>query len=235
MAKAKNKENKKNNKNVANEEDFTIGAIAGLDEDDSDFSVGKIAGLDDTVKESTTKKESVADMPTTLEKEKTTNVKKDEKEKQFVISTGVKAEDLEGTVSLKIHKNNMPLAEIVAKKNDGVIVQQFENHFQLNAKQIRVTRQDAENVLGRMNDGRWRMLLMNRDGEIANLNNYELVLGVVQTETEENKETAQLNTRILAESKQDMDEIRALLNMTQAQFLEVAIAEYVEKVRAEMI
>jgi hypothetical protein len=124
---------------------------------------------------------------------------------------------------------------LVASKNENVIVQEFDGYYQVNAKQIRITRQDVEGLFGKINDGRWRMLLMNRDGEVSEFNNHILILGIVQSEVEEAKETAQLNTRIDSKSKEEMDKIRGLLDMTQAQFLEVAIKEYADKVRSEMI
>jgi subtilisin-like proprotein convertase family protein len=196
--------------------------------DDADFSVGTIPGLDDVVVEMPTSetkqvktetKESVADMTTTKTKS----------------TTNVSAEQLEGTVALKLRSEYSALVSIIENKNAGVIVQDFGEYLQLNAKQIRITRQDAENTLGKMNDGRWRMLLMNRKGEVANFNNYELVLGIIETEADEVRETAQLNTRIESKAKEEMDEIRTMLGMTQSQFLEVAIKEFAEKVRSEMI
>jgi hypothetical protein len=204
-------------------DDFTVGTIAGLD-DSEEMKVVK--ELNEKPKAKNTKKEKgdVVDMTTAT------------KEKKNVKATAeVTAEMLEGTVSLKIKNTYKELVEVIVNKNDNVVVQEFDGHIQINAKQIRVTRQDAESVLGRMNDGRWRMLLMNRDGEVTNFNNYELVLGIVESEVEETKEQAQLNTRILADAKIEMDEIRALLGMTQSQFLEVAIKEFAERVRSEMI
>jgi hypothetical protein len=198
--------------------------------DDSDFAVGVIAGMEDEVTPKrkakstpkTTKKteESVADMTTTTI------------EKTNVI---VNEEMLQGTVSLKVKKDYGTLVELVASKNENVIVQEFDGYYQVNAKQIRITRQDVEGLFGKINDGRWRMLLMNRDGEVSEFNNHILILGIVQSEVEEAKETAQLNTRIDSKSKEEMDKIRGLLDMTQAQFLEVAIKEYADKVRSEMI
>jgi hypothetical protein len=198
--------------------------------DDSDFAVGVIAGMEDEVTPKrkakstpkTTKKteESVADMTTTTI------------EKTNVI---VNEEMLQGTVSLKVKKDYGTLVELVASKNENVIVQEFDGYYQVNAKQIRITRQDVEGLFGKINDGRWRMLLMNRDGEVSEFNNHILILGIVQSEVEEAKETAQINTRIDSKSKEEMDKIRGLLDMTQAQFLEVAIKEYADKVRSEMI
>lgn len=200
-------------------------------DEDADFALGTIAGMEEETTKSkakskakTTKKteESVADMTTTTIENPKTNVI-------------VNEEMLQGTVSLKVKKDYGSLVEVLASKNDNVIVQEFDNYYQVNAKQIRVTRQDAESVLGKMNDGRWRMLLMNRDGEVAEVNNHILVLGIVETEAEEVKEQAQLNTRIDSKAKEEMDKVRALLDMTQAQFLEVAIKEYSERVKAEML
>jgi hypothetical protein len=202
--------------NIDDDEDFVVGTIAGLDDEDTQIM--------ETVKElnkrsgKTLKGDEVA-MPTKAV------------EKQNVVSP----ESLEGTVMLKLRKQYFPLVDTIVKNNDNVIVQEFDNYFQINAKQIKVTRQDGERALGRLNDGQWRVLFVNRQGEVSNFNDYEFVLGVVETEVEETKETAQLNTRIDSKCKMDMDEVREMLGMTQAKFLEVAITEYVQKVRAEML
>jgi hypothetical protein len=144
-------------------------------------------------------------------------------------------EALEGTVELKLRKQYMPLVETIVHNNENVIVQDFESYFQLNAKQIKVTRQDAERTLGKMNDGQWRILFMNKKGDVSEFNDYQFVLGVIETEVEEAKETAQLNTRIDSNCKMNMDRVRDMLGMTQSKFLEVVITEYVAKVDAEML
>jgi hypothetical protein len=153
-------------------------------------------------------------------------------EKENVI---VSPESLEGTVELKLRKQYKELVDAIVKNNDNVTVQEFETHYQVNAKQIKVTRQDGERALGRLNDGQWRILFMNKKGEVVTFDDYQFVLGVVEEEVAESKETAQLNTRIDSKSKLEMDETREMLGMTQAKFLEVCIAEYVAKVKAEMI
>jgi hypothetical protein len=212
-----------------------------IDDDGDDFTVGTIAGLEPLDKEDkkivrnirhlnnkTPKNEGVvADM---------TNATIEKQIENAIESTNVVTpEQLEGTVELKLRKQYQPLVTVIVQNNDNVVVQEFESHFQLNAKQIKVSRTDGERALGRLNDGSWRMIFMNKKGEIVNFNDYEFVLGVVETEAEEVKETAQLNTRIDSKAKLEMDETRELLGMTQAKFLEVCIADYVAKVKAELI
>jgi hypothetical protein len=215
---------------------------AELDDDGDDFTVGTIAGLEPLDKEDkeivknirhlnkSTKnqpKGDVADM---------TNATIEKQIENAIDSTNVVTpEQLEGTVELKLRKTYQPLVQTIVNNNDNVIVQEFDNYFQLNAKQIKVSRTDGERALGRLNDGSWRMLFMNKKGEVANFTDYEFTLGVVEEEAEAVKETAQLNTRIDSKAKLDMDETREMLGMTQAKFLEVAIAEYVAKVKSEMI
>lgn len=205
--------------------------------EDSDFSVGTIAGMEDEAKTKKTAKATTKATGTKSNKteESVADMTNATIEKKIVVQENVKPELLEGTVAIKLKKDYAKLVGVITSGNDEVIVQEFDTHYQLNAKQIRVTRQDAERTLGKMNDGRWRMLFMNRDGELTAFNDYEFVLGVVETEVEERREQAQLNTRIDAEAKQEMDRVRALLEMTQAQFLEVAIKEFSEKVNAEML
>src|SRR5579875_2982856 len=145
---------------------------AGLD-DDADFKVGTIAGLEE-VKEDhggkkvrhLNKKQSKGDEPVIGNSIKETNP--------------ISPEQLEGTVELKIRKQYYPLVQVIVNNNDNVIVQEFEKYFQLNAKQIRVTRQDGERALGKMNDGQWRMLFMNKKGDVDTFNDHEFVLGLVE-------------------------------------------------------
>jgi hypothetical protein len=208
-----------------------------LEDDGDDFSVGTIAGLEDNDKEGKEIQKAIRHLnskPQIKVEPKGDVVEMTTKtiEKQNVI---VDPASLEGTVMLKLRKQYEKLVDTIVKNNDNVTVQEFDTHFQINAKQIKVTRQDGERALGRLNDGQWRMLFMNKQGEVSNFNDYEFVLGVVETEAEEVKETAQLNTRIDSKAKLDMDETRELLGMTQAKFLEVCIAEYVAKVRAEIL
>jgi predicted RNA-binding protein YlqC (UPF0109 family) len=205
------------------------------DELDSDFSVGTIAGMEEEskpkkraeskeTKNTTNKEESVADMTTAT------------KSKNGVeVTENVTDEMLKDTVSLKVKKTATSFIKLIVSSNDNVIVQEFDNCYQLNAPQIKVSRQDAERAIGKLNDGRWRMMFMNRTGEVVSLNDYEFVLGVLETEIEERKELAQLNTRILAEAKAEMDETRKLLGMTQAEFLEIAIRDFADKVNAEVL
>lgn len=208
-------------------DDFTVGTIAGLeplDKEDKEI-VKNIRHLNKTTKNQP--KGDVADMTNaTIEKQI---------ENAIETTNTVTPEQLEGTVELKLRKQYQPLVQTIVNNNDNVIVQEFENYFQLNAKQIKVSRTDGERALGRLNDGSWRMLFMNKKGEVASFTDYEFVLGIVEEEAEAVKETAQLNTRIDSKAKMDMDETREMLGMTQAKFLEVCIAEYVAKVKAEMI
>lgn len=204
-------------------------ARAKVNDEDLDFSVGKIAGLDDV--------EDKDIMETVLELNKQTQLQGDDVDMttQTIEKNVVTPESLEGTVELKLRKNYKPLVDTIIKSNNNVTVQEFDTHYQVNAQQIKVTRQDGERALGKLNDGQWRILFMNKKGELSSFNDYEFVLGVIATEVEEAKETAQLNTRIDSKAKLEMDEIRDLLGMTQAKFLEVAIAEYVSKVKAEIL
>jgi hypothetical protein len=204
-------------------EDFSVGTIAGLDDKEDKEIAKAIRHLNNKATIKIEPKGDVADMTT-----KTV-------EKTNVVSGIVSPESLEGTVELKLRKQYLPLVDTIVKNNDNVTVQEFDTHFQVNAKQIKVTRQDGERALGRLNDGQWRILFMNKKGEVSNFNDYEFVLGVVETEVEEAKETAQLNTRIDSKAKLEMDETREMLGMTQAKFLEVCIADYVAKVKAEML
>jgi hypothetical protein len=208
-----------------------------LEDDGDDFSVGTIAGLDDKEDKEIAKTIRHLNSKATIKIEPKGDVA-DMTTKTMLaqnVDTLITPESLEGTVELKLRKQYLPLVDTIVKNNDNVTVQEFDTHFQVNAKQIKVTRQDGERALGKLNDGQWRILFMNKKGEVSNFNDYEFVLGVVETEVEEAKETAQLNTRIDSKAKLEMDETREMLGMTQAKFLEVCIADYVAKVKSEML
>lgn len=213
-----------------------------VDDDGDDFTVGTIAGLESLDKED--KKPPVRNVRHLGKEQKNetkgvdTNMSKATIEKQIenaITESKVTPEQLEGTVELKLRKTYAPLVQTIVNVNSDVIVQDKEAYFQLNAKQIKVTRTDGERALGKLNDGQWRILFMNKIGEVVSFTDNEFVLGVVETEETTVKELAQLNTRIDSNVKADMDETRDFLGMTQAKFLEVAIAEYVAKAKAELL
>lgn len=211
-------------------DDFTVGTIKGLEPMDNEDKeiVRTIRHLNPKATNKNQPKGDVTDMTTQT-------IEKNEVVENQNVATSVTPEMLEGTVALKLRKQYKPLVDTIINNNDNVMVQEFENHFQLNAKQLKVTRQDGERALGRLNDGQWRMLFMNKKGEVVDFNDDKFILGVVEAEAEEVKETAQLNTRIDSKAKLEMDEVRDLLGMTQSKFLEVCIAEYVSKVKAELL
>lgn len=76
---------------------------------------------------------------------------------------------------------------------------------------------------------------MNREGDTVTFNNYEFVMGNVEQVIEERKELAQINIRIDKNAKDTMDEVKNLLGMTQAEFLEVAIKELADKILVDKI
>lgn len=206
-----------------------------LDDDGADFAIGTIKGLEPVDKEAT---KVIRHLNPKANKNQPEGDVVDMTTQTMLaqnVATPVTPEMLEGTVELKLRNQYKPLVDTIVKNNDNVIVQEFNTHFQLNAEQIKITRADGERALGRLNDGAWRMLFMNKKGELSSFNDYEFVLGIVETEEETVKETAQLNTRIDSKAKLEMDETRDLLGMTQAKFLEVCIAEYVAKVKAELL
>lgn len=201
------------------DEDFVVGTIAGLEQKEE---VPRASLVRHLPKKQTIQGDDVAMTTQTIEN-------------NVVATTNVTPESLEGTVMLKLNKQYKKLVDTIVKNNDNVVVQDLETHYQINAPQIKVTRQDGERALGKLNDGKWRMLFVNKKGEVVDFNDDKFVLGVIEAEVEEAKELAQLNTRIDSKCKLDMDEIRDLLGMTQAKFLEVAINEYVGKVRDEIL
>lgn len=196
-------------------------------ENDDDFSVGTIAGLEDISSTTTNQNQTnqgVVNM-TTVATEQETNV----------ATHTVTPEELEGTVELKIVKRYTDLVTAITSRNTGCIVQDFGGYFQVNAPSIKITRQDAESALGGLNDAQWRMLFMNREGDTVTFNNYEFVMGNVEQVIEERKELAQINIRIDKNAKDTMDEVKNLLGMTQAEFLEVAIKELADKILVDKI
>lgn len=198
------------------------------DQGDEDFALGSdgtIArlGLDNDV--SPNQQQGVSNMPVVAPQAPI--------QSEHHITENVPLEQLEGTVALKTRSTL--LVDVVSRTNVGAILQNTGDYYQINAPTIRVIRQDVESILGKLNDAQWRMLFMNHEGEVKTFNNYEFLIGNVAEQVEERKELAQINIRIDRLAKDNMDTVRGLLNMTQAEFLEVAIQELTDKILSEKI
>lgn len=192
-------------------------------EEDGDFVIGEISGMNDSSE--------------AVNNEQDNNTENGVEQMTKVNPSKVAIPDeLVGTVELKLKKEYGRLADIISENNEGVIVQELDNCIQINAPQLKITRQDVDRAIGKVDDGRWRMILLNRQGEISCFNDYEFILGEIQEEIEESKELAQINTRVTAEAKQMMDRTRKKLgDWTQGDFLDNAIRDYVQKVEAEQL
>jgi hypothetical protein len=145
-------------------------------------------------------------------------------------------------VTLKI-KRTYPkrLINIITAANPDVELNENEaDAYVLTGSYIKVTRAEVESVVGRLTDTRWRMLFMNRTGEVREFNNYEFSMGVprpVITESSERRESTQINVRIPTDLKALMEELRApeILNLSQNDFVAEALAEYINMIKKERI
>jgi hypothetical protein len=129
---------------------------------------------------------------------------------------------------------------LIASMNNAEM-QENEEHYILKAPYIKVSRADVESSIGKLTDGRWRMLFVNRSGEIKEFNNYEFAIGApkaaIVDEEEQRKETVQLNIRVDKLIKEDIEKYRLLLgeNYTQNAFVEDALKEFIANIKKEML
>jgi hypothetical protein len=146
----------------------------------------------------------------------------------------------EEVVTLSIKKTYpAELVEAIAAANDGVTILEKETSYQLSGPVIRVVRSQVAKVVGDLSDSKWRVLFMNRSGQVSEFDNSQFVLGIpksVPIEELEQKETSQLNVRIEKTLKAEMEFFRALLpNVNQNEFVAEALREYVCSLREEMV
>jgi hypothetical protein len=146
----------------------------------------------------------------------------------------------EQLVTLSLRKGlSKRVINLIGSMNNAEIVE-TEDFFIIKASYIKVVRSDIESSVGKLTDGRWRTLFVNRKGEVKEFNNYEFAIGipkptVVET-PEERKEMVQLNIRIEKSIKDDIEELRRLLgdNYTQNGFVEDALKEFIANIKKEM-
>lgn len=197
---------------------------ANMNNDDADFTLGTIKGLDDVqdkeindvvVQLNTPAPVAVAPVVPSVEVAEVAEL------------------DLTDKVTIKFRKEHEQLVGILQRTNEGVIVQELDNCFQMSAKRIHVTRTEAESALGKsLTNTEWRLLLMNRTGEETEFNNDRLSLGALDIIEEEVQEQAQLNCRISARTKERMETCRKLMgsDFTQGVFLEAAIDLFISEI-----
>lgn len=144
--------------------------------------------------------------------------------------------DTDGEATLFLKKSvTRRLANHIANAN-GISYSETDTHFRFDGKYIRVTRQEVENILGKLSDAKWRMLFVNRSGNVRTFNDYEFAIGnpTANTEQTENKDYVQLNFRIERSLKEEIDTLRELMNMSQNDFVAQAVAEFVSAIKAEL-
>lgn len=130
------------------------------------------------------------------------------------------------------------VVNLIASVNNAE-VDETEEFYVIKAPYIKVTRSDLESVAGKVTDARWRMLFVNRSGEVKDFNNYEFSIGApkpVIVEETPKEQPVQLNIRISPALKEEIEELRKLLgdNYSQNSFVEDAIKEFVTNIRKEM-
>lgn len=194
--------------------------------EDDDFVVGEM-DLGEEYRPTITKEES-ANMTTVIE--------------QPVIEVAsVDPSELEGKYLLKLSKKYSQILNLIKNTNNDVVVQDNGNFYSIYAPFLALHRKDVERILGTISAGSWRMMIMNHsvpdnvESTIVTTND-SFIMGETKEEAPEPQTTSQINVRVSSTVKEKMDDTRKLLgDMTQTQFLEEAILEYVEKVNSEIV
>lgn len=129
----------------------------------------------------------------------------------------------------------------VAAINNGDI-EEGEDTVAISAPYIKVTRADIEAYLGAITDAKWRMILMNRVGEVRELTNREFILGVQNAESgeeETGRVVTQINLRVDKTLKDKIDKYRKVLGNGEkysiTAFCEDAIKEFINSVEKEIV
>ncbi len=131
------------------------------------------------------------------------------------------------------------LVNLIASLNNTE-VEETEDFYLISAPFIKVNRSDVEGVVsGKMSDAKWRMLFVNRSGEIREMSNERFVMGTPApvVSTDESKDVIQINIRIDAGVKAEMDKYRSkeFLDLTQNAFVEEALREFIENIKKELL
>lgn len=143
-------------------------------------------------------------------------------------------------VTIKI-KRTQPkrLINAIVQANSNVEVEEGEDAYVITAPYVKVRRSDVEVVTGSMSDTKWRMLFMNRVGEVSSFTNHEFIIGVPQpTITEEDRRVwTQVNIRLPKDLKEEMELLRSaqILNMSQNEFVAEAVAEYIAMIKRDRV
>lgn len=162
-------------------------------------------------------------------------------EQPVVEVASVDPSEVEGKYLLKLSKKYSQILNLIKNTNDGVVVQDNGNFYSIYAPYLALQRKDVERILGPISAGSWRMMIMNRsipdnvDSTVVTTND-AFIMGETEEEVPEPQTTSQINVRVSSTVKEKMDDTRKLLgDMTQTQFLEEAILEYVQKVNSEIV
>lgn len=146
------------------------------------------------------------------------------------------------TATLSIRKGfPKRIINLIASMNNAEI-DETDDLYIIKAPRIRVVRAELEASIGKLTDGRWRTLFVNRTGEINEFNGYEFDISVptpslVEKEEVTKEPVVQLNIRIPESVKSDIEELRKLLgdNYTQNAFVEDALKEFISNIKKEML
>jgi hypothetical protein len=157
-----------------------------------------------------------------------------------VISKEPNIQISDGFASVSFRKNYPKrLVNAMAGVNNAQLVE-TDDAYVLSAPYIKISRRELEAVIGPMTDAKWRIMFVNRVGEVKEFNNYEFAVGTprpVETVEEEAKDTVQLNIRIDRAVKDELEKYRGkeYLDMTQNAFVEEALKEFIANIRKEVL
>jgi hypothetical protein len=143
-------------------------------------------------------------------------------------------------VSLTFRKTQPKrLVNAIASAN-GVQLVEATDSYVIAAPYIKVLRSEIEAITGKLSDVKWRMIFVNRKGEVKEFTNHEFAIGVASVASvneTERKEAVQLNIRIDKQVKEEMEKYRGkdFLDRTQNDFVEDALKEFIANIQKELV
>ncbi|WP_336784079.1 hypothetical protein [Paenibacillus illinoisensis] len=181
-------------------------------------------------------------MPTKAEQEAEKKKQQEEEARKAAEQKNGKGNTPEGSpamASLSLKRTYAKrLVNAIASLNN-IEVEEHEDCYLIASPFIRVNRSDVEHVAGKMSDAKWRMLFVNRSGEIREFTNERFIMGtpVQATQAEDEKDVVQINVRIDSLVKADVDKYRSkdFLDLTQNAFVEEALREFIVNIKKDLL
>lgn len=142
--------------------------------------------------------------------------------------------------SLRFRKNAAKrLVNLIASVNNTE-VEEVDNFYLISAPYIEVNRKEIESVVGELTDARWRMLFVNRAGEVSEFTNDNFRIGIEKSASPAaaaQPELTPISVKIDSLVKQEMDKYRGAeyLDLHQNAFVEAALRDFIEGIKKQIL